>query len=143
MKELGIAMYFKNQEDNHWWDHIANDSIRHLQSASTLCLGKLNNSLAKEPISTHAKSATRMLDAKYNKAVLQLIVKDNQASKCQCQRSYCSFFIFYESIFDGTVGDWKTKPVSFQVKGEHLTMAKLSQCQKYTRYPHLKSWEVV
>ncbi len=33
MKELGITMDFKRQVDNHWWDHIANDVINHLQGA--------------------------------------------------------------------------------------------------------------
>ncbi len=53
--------------DNLWWDHLANDSINHLPGASTLRLQKLDNSLAKEPISTHAKQATWTLDTKDNK----------------------------------------------------------------------------
>jgi hypothetical protein len=64
MKELGIAMDFKIQDNNHWWDHLANDNINHLQGASTLRMQKLDNSLAKEPISTHAKHATWTLDTK-------------------------------------------------------------------------------
>ncbi len=67
MKELGIALDFESQGNNHWWDHIANDSINHLQDTSTLSVQKLSNSLAKEPISTHAKHATWMLDTKDKK----------------------------------------------------------------------------
>jgi hypothetical protein len=37
--------------------------------------------------------------------------------------------IQYELLFDGTLGDSKTKPVSFQVKDEQHTKVKLSQCQ--------------
>ncbi len=70
MKELGITMDFKSQVDNHWWDHIANENINHLQNTSTLRLQKLNNSLAKEPISTHAKRATWTLDTKDKKTDL-------------------------------------------------------------------------
>jgi hypothetical protein len=48
MKELGIAMNFKSQDNNHWWKHFASDSINHLPKASTLHMQKLNDSLAKE-----------------------------------------------------------------------------------------------
>ncbi len=73
MKELGITMDFKNQDNNHWWDHLANDSIlNHVQGANTLPVLKLNNSLAKEQISTQDanKRAIQILDAKYKKADL-------------------------------------------------------------------------
>ncbi len=74
--------------------HLANDSINHLQGASTLRVQKLNNSLAMEPISTHAKSATWMLDTKDKKADLQSIVKENcKHLSANRQRSYCNFFI--------------------------------------------------
>ncbi len=36
MKELGITMDTKSQNDINWWDQLANDSITHLQVASTL-----------------------------------------------------------------------------------------------------------
>ncbi len=62
MKEFGITMDFKSYDDNHWWDHIANNNINHLQDTSTLHVQKLNNSLAKESISTHTKRATQTLD---------------------------------------------------------------------------------
>jgi hypothetical protein len=67
MKELGITMDFKSQVDNHRWDHISNDDINHLQGARTLRLQKLDNSIAKEPVRTHAKCATWMLDTKDKK----------------------------------------------------------------------------
>jgi hypothetical protein len=63
-------------------------------SAGTLCAIRLNNSLAKEPISTKGtnKRATWALDTKDKKADLQSIVKDNYMHLSDnCQRSYCSF----------------------------------------------------
>jgi hypothetical protein len=33
-----------------------------------------------------------------------------------------------ELPFDGTLDDWKTKPISFQKGREYLTLTKLSQC---------------
>ncbi len=46
-----------------------------------------------------------------------------QTSKCQPSKEVpAAFFkIWYESLFDGTLGDWKTKPVSFQLKEENTT----------------------
>jgi hypothetical protein len=99
---------------NHWCNHLANDNINHLQDASTLRLPKLDNSLAKEPISTHTLRAIWTLA---QKADLQLIVKHNcKHLSANQQRSYCSFFIWYESPFDGILDGWKNKPVSFQWK---------------------------
>jgi hypothetical protein len=98
--------------DNNWWDHLANDNINHLRGASTLCLQKLVDSLAKEPISTHAKHATWTLAQKTD---LQSIVKHNCKHLSENhQRSYCSLFIQYESPFDGILDGWKNTPVSFQ-----------------------------
>jgi hypothetical protein len=80
---------------------------------------KLNNSLAKEPISTQdaTKRAVWILDAKYNKADLQSIVKnDCQHMSADQQNKLLQLLIKYESLFDGTLGDWKTNPVSFQLK---------------------------
>jgi hypothetical protein len=103
--------------NNHWWDHLANDNIDHLQGPSTLCLQKLDDSLAKEPISTHAKCATWTLDTKGKKADLLSIVKHScKHLNVNRQRSYCNFFIQYESPFNGTLDGWKNKPVSFQWK---------------------------
>jgi hypothetical protein len=31
MKELGIALDFKSQDNDHWQSHLASDSINHLQ----------------------------------------------------------------------------------------------------------------
>ncbi len=115
MKELGIIM-------DLWSQTITIDDITlpmityHLQGAGTLNLQKLDGSLAKDPISTHAKHATRTLYQR-QKADLQSIVKCNcKHLSANRQRSYCSSFNWYELSFDGTLDGWKNKPVSFQWK---------------------------
>jgi hypothetical protein len=82
-----------------------------------LCALKLNNSLAMEPKSTQdaTKRATWILDAKYNKAYLWSIPKDNSKSANQ-QKKLLQLLIKYDSLFDSILGYWKTKPVSFQLK---------------------------
>jgi hypothetical protein len=55
-------------------------NINYLQGSSTLRALKLNHSLAMEPDDSTqdaTKRVTRILDAKYKKADLQLIVRDN------------------------------------------------------------------
>ncbi len=54
-------------------------NINYLQGSSTLCALRLNHSLAMEPQSTQdaTKRVTQILDAKFLKADLQLIVRDN------------------------------------------------------------------
>ncbi len=72
-----------------------------------------------EPQSTQdaTKCVTRILDAKYKKADLQSIVQDNcKHLSANHQKKLLQLLKKYESLFDGTLGDWKTKPVSFQWK---------------------------
>jgi hypothetical protein len=72
-----------------------------------------------EPKSTQdtTKPVTWILDAKYNKADLQLIVTDDckNLSACQ-QKKLLQLLKKNESLFVGTLGHWKTKLVSFQLK---------------------------
>ncbi len=92
-------------------------NINCLQGSSTLRALKLNHSLAMEPQSTQdaTKRVTRILDAKYQKADLKSIVRDNWIHlSANQQKKLLQLLKKYESLFDGTLGDWKTKPVSFQ-----------------------------
>jgi hypothetical protein len=60
---------------------------------------------------------TLILDAKYQKADLQSIVRDNcKHLSVDQQKKLPQQLKKYESLFDGTLSDWKTKPVSFQLK---------------------------
>ena len=94
-------------------------NINYLQGSSTLRALKLNHSLAMEPQSTQdaTKRVTWILDAKYQKADLQSIVRDNcKHLSTNQQKKLLQLLTKYELLFDGTLGDWKTKPVSFQLK---------------------------
>ncbi len=94
-------------------------NINYLQGSSTICALRLNHSLAMEPQSTQdaTKRVTQILDAKYQKADLQSIVRDNcKHLSADQKRKLLQLLRKYESLFDGTLGGWKTKPVSFQLK---------------------------
>jgi hypothetical protein len=94
-------------------------NINYLQGASTLRVLKLNHSLAMEPHSTQdaTKCVTRILDAEYKKADRQSIVRDNcKHLSANQQKKLLQLLKKYETLFDGTLGDWKTKPVLFQLR---------------------------
>ena len=70
-----------------------------------------------EPQSTQdtTKHAAWILDAKYSKADLQSVVRYN-CEHLSANHQKLQLLKKYELLFDGTLGDWKTKSVSFQVK---------------------------
>jgi hypothetical protein len=72
-----------------------------------------------EPQSTQdaTKHATWILDAKYQKADLQSIVGNNcKHLSADQKKKLLQLLQKYESLFDGTLSDWETKLVSFQLK---------------------------
>jgi hypothetical protein len=94
-------------------------NINYLQGSSTLRALRLNHSLAMEPQSTQdaTRHITRTLDTKYQKADLQSIVRDYcKHLSANQQKKLLRLLKKYELLFDGTLDDWKTKLVSFQVK---------------------------
>ncbi len=75
--------------------------------------------MAMEPQSTQdaTQHAMQVLDAKYSKADLQPVVRDNcKHLSANQQKKLLQLLKKYELLFDGTLGDWKTKLVSFQLK---------------------------
>ncbi len=79
MKEFGIILDFKDKMITVDEVKLPMQNINYLQCTSTLWALKLNRSLAMEPHSTQdaTKRETRILYAKYTKADLQSIVRDN------------------------------------------------------------------
>jgi hypothetical protein len=119
MKESGIILDFKDKMIIVDEIKLPMRNINYLQGSSTIHVLRLNQSLAMEPQSTQdaTKRVTRILDAKYQKADLQSIVTDNCKHLITNQQAkLLQLLTKYESLFDGTLGDWKTKPVSFELK---------------------------
>ncbi len=116
MKDFGIILDFKNKMITVDEVELLMQNINYLHGSSTLCALKLNHKLAMEPHSTQdaTKHVTWILDAKYEKADLQSIVRDNRKHlSTDQQKKLLQLLKKYESFFDGTLGDWKTKPVLF------------------------------
>jgi hypothetical protein len=79
-----------------------------------------NTCLAQELISTRSatnKRVVKILDAKYEKADLPAVVRENcshlQASD---REKLLSMLLKLELLFDGTLGNWNLPPLSFKLK---------------------------
>jgi hypothetical protein len=69
-----------------------------------------NTCFAQEPISTRSatKHVVKVLDAKYEKADLPAIIRDNFSHLTASDREkLLSVLLKFELLFDGTLGDWK------------------------------------
>ena len=116
MKKSGIILDFKDKMITVDEVKLPMQNINYLQGSSTLRALKLHHSLAMEPQSTQdaTKRVTQILDAKYKKADLQSIVQNNcKHLSANHQKKLLQLLKKYKSLFDGTLGDWKTKPISW------------------------------
>ena len=115
MHELGVVMNFKKLE-------LTVDEI-------TLPMYDMQDFQSKqmrqqfyadtEPASTQddLKRVVRILDANYEKADLKEVVTDNCDHLNDHQRHLLLELLEeYEELFDGTLGDFQTEPVSFELK---------------------------
>jgi hypothetical protein len=94
MKKYGIILDFNDKMITVDGVKSPMQNINYLQGSSTLRALKLNHSLAMEPQSTQeaTKRVTLILDAKYQKADLQAIIKDKCTHlSADHQKSYCSY----------------------------------------------------
>jgi hypothetical protein len=109
MKKYGIILDFKDKMITVDEVKLPMQNINYLQGSSTLHALKLNHSQAMESPRTHnaTKRVTRSLDAKYKKADLQAIVRDNcKHLSTNQQKKLLQLLKKYESLFDGTLSDW-------------------------------------
>ncbi len=106
-------------------------NINNLQLKSSISrVLKLNSIYAQEPENTHntTKRVVEILDAKYDKADLPSIVKNNCAHLSTPHwNSLLALLLKYEEHFDGMLGDWKLPPVPIELKES----AKPYHCRPY------------
>jgi hypothetical protein len=78
-----------------------------------------NICFAQELISTRSttKRMVKILDAKYEKADLPAIIRENCSHRTASDREkLLSVLLKFEPLLNGTLGDWKLPPVSFERK---------------------------
>jgi hypothetical protein len=115
MMELGIALDFKNKETTIDEIILPMRDINKLQNRAWA----VNNRLLHEPQSTaqETERAVKILDAKYKKADLPEVLKNNCAHlSAKDQQKLLELLLEFEELFDGTLGDWDTEHVSFQLQ---------------------------
>jgi len=118
MDELGIILNFKEQLIT------IDEIVLPMQNITQLPLPRKNgldfNSLARslEPKSTELAThrVVRILDANYKRADLPAVVKTCSHLSLVEQKKLLEVLLEYKDLFDGTLGDWKTEPVSFELK---------------------------
>jgi hypothetical protein len=77
-----------------------------------------NTCFAQESIRTCSatKHMVKILDAKYEKADLPAIIRENCSHLTASNREkLLSVLLKFESLLNGTLGDWKLLPVSFEL----------------------------
>jgi hypothetical protein len=87
------------------------------------------------------KCATQILDAKYNKADLQSTVRNIcKHLSADHQNKLLHLPMKYELLFSGTLGDWKTKPASFQLKEQNtIPWPSFPSAKRTQGYLHQRS----
>jgi hypothetical protein len=120
MHNLGVKLDFQEKTITIDKIFLPMRSIANLQLKSRITRAlRENTCFAQEPISTcsAARRMVKILDAKYEKADLPAIVRENCSHLTASDREkLLSVLLKFESLFDGTLGDWKLPPVSFELK---------------------------
>ena len=114
MRELGIVLDFGRQMIMIDQIDLPMRKISELQKPNVNYQIYKNN----EPVATAelTKRATKILDAKYEKADLPAIVKNCVHLTEDQREKLLQTLLLRESLFDGTLGEWDTEPVHFELK---------------------------
>jgi hypothetical protein len=78
-----------------------------------------NTCLTQEPVNTRngTNRVIEILDAKYDKSDLPAIIRDNCSHLTPShQEKLLSLLLKYETLFDGTLGNWNRPPISIKLK---------------------------
>ena len=135
LNDLGVILDFKKSLVN--WEGI-DIPMRDFQKLKDLKMSTDEvNAIIKgsaEPLITEqaTERMVRILDSKYEKANLSKVVaQTTHLSDIEKQKLY-KLLVKYEDLFDGTLGEWKTEPVDFELVDD----AK-PHSQRHYPVPHL------
>ena len=113
MTALGITLDFEKQEVT--LDDLSFPMKRETKRKRSLHV--MFQQTAEPQVTQEMTSrATQILDSKYDKADLEQIAKDQSHLSSQDRDQLYQLLKKYEDLFDGTLGEWKTEPVSFNMK---------------------------
>ncbi len=120
LHDLGVELGFKEKTIQIDKMLLPMRNITNLQLKPSITRAfRRNNCLAQEPISTCSatKRMVEILDAKYEKADRQDILRDNCSHlKASDREELLSMLLKFELLFNGILGDWNLLHVSFKLK---------------------------
>ena len=92
-----------------------------------------SETLEPEAIKESNKCITKILDARYEKADLEKIVCEECSHlSLKDQHKLLTLLLEYEELFDGTLGEFLTSPVSLDIM---LNLGKNQLMQSHMQYP--------
>ena len=115
MHELGIKFDF--QEGKITWDN----AWINMQSPTLFNEGSIKSFeeelfLMHDPDTTDVERIQSIIDAKYNAADLNTLVKDIKTINKHQKRQLYTLLTKYKELFDGGLGSWKTGPIKVELK---------------------------
>jgi hypothetical protein len=120
MHNLWVKLDFQEKTITIVETHLPMRYIANLQlKPRTTRALRENTCFAQEPISTRSatKRVVEILDPKYEKADLPAIIRENCSHlKASDRDKLLSVLLKFKLLFNGTLGDWKLPPVSFELK---------------------------
>jgi hypothetical protein len=120
MHDLGVKLDFQEKTTTIDKILLPMRNIANLQLKPRITRALRENiCFAQEPISTRSttKRMVKILDAKYEKADLAAIIRGNCSHLTASDREkLLSVLLKFEPLFNGTLGNWKLPPVSFELK---------------------------
>jgi hypothetical protein len=118
LHDIGAVLDFKDKTITIESVLLSMRNIVNLQLKPSVTRALRHNTCqAQEPISTHSdtKGVIAILDTKYDKADLPVIVRDNHSHLQPSHREkLLSLLLKYNTLFDGTLGDWNRPPISIE-----------------------------
>ena len=121
LKELGIVLNFQTKEIDIDEIILPMRDITKLSTRAKIERAWManNNVMTHEPKSTleATQRVVKILDARYEKADLNAVVTEHCTHlSIPDQEKLLKLLTEFEDLFDGTLGDWDTEPVSLKLK---------------------------
>ncbi len=141
MHDLGVKLDFQEKTITIVEILLPMRNIANLQLKPRITRAfRENTCFAQEPISTRSKTkrVVEILDAKYEKADLPAIIRENCSHMTASGREkLLSVLLKFELLFDGTLGNWKLLPISFELK-EGMNRGSSTRFVKFSKWPQYR-----
>ena len=125
LRELGIKLDFSNNTTN-WKDISIPMKPAHSSTKTHFAISDSSR------VASETKRIKKILDAKYEKANLDKVVKALTYLNDSKQNKLLSLLKKYEAMFDGTLGNYTGSKYKIELKEIlSLIMPNLPKCQKY------------